>query len=85
MTRYRISRDYPPPKPIARYPFEELQVGESFLIPKRRGVEPRKVAQRVSTAKRSFEKVTKGYRFTCRVVVDGVRVWRIPVGPEVRG
>lgn len=64
-----------PPKPrpgggaSRKYPFPSMEVGDSFFMPKGK---PRVIA----TAACMFAR-PRGWKFTCRVVDGGVRVWRV--------
>lgn len=51
-----------------KYPWHDLAVGESFLLPK---------SYRCSRGSISQYAWRTGYVFTSRAVPDGVRVWRI--------
>ena len=73
----------PPPthrgrKPISKYPFEGMAVGDSFLIPAETPDELRKVQSQVGGAISHFRR--QGYwewRFATRQLNKGLRVWRI--------
>lgn len=55
----------------ASYPFRKMEVGQSIFIPEEK-VSPHHAAKRAYAAGRRT-----GYKFTCRKVDGGVRVWRI--------
>lgn len=55
----------------ASYPWREMQVGDSILIPAER-THPKHASKRAYAASKRT-----GYKFTCRTQEDGVRVWRI--------
>lgn len=57
-------------------PLAEMEVGDSFLVPTIKGIEPQKFRSRVSVAMTRQSKALKG-KFTSRMMKDGVRVWRI--------
>lgn len=63
------------PEPLFRYPFEGLEVNESFFIACEREDMP-VIANRVRSAAIQWGK-RHAVRFTVRMVEDGVRVWRI--------
>lgn len=74
---YEIQKDIPtPPRDqlgrgrTRRYPFAEMDVGDSFLVPDRSAGA---IAQAIRRANTTLE----GKRFGYRTVNDGVRVWRI--------
>ncbi len=53
----------------ARYPWREMEVGDSFLVLERKITNFSAIAN--SACKRT------GFKFTCRTVEGGVRVWRV--------
>jgi hypothetical protein len=64
----RVDRGIPMPAPHARkYPWKELEIGDSFLM----GGKPRQVAHAVSRASRAYKR-----KFSYRKTSEGVRVWR---------
>ena len=67
---YEITKDVPPPKPHKRYnyPYEQMQVGESFWVT---GV---RVADLCNANRRQSKRL--GRVFVCRKEGDGIRVWR---------
>ncbi len=71
MTMYKIEKNVPPPKAVRKrkWPFSELEVGDSTLILQ----EERNAAAKAACwyGKRS------GKRFALRKVDDGVRIWRV--------
>ena len=68
----KIDRNVPVPRSISRakYPFGELEVGESFLIPGKRTVD---ISGTIGLARVKF----RPWKFASRTVEGGVRVWRI--------
>lgn len=73
-----ISGTYRSLGPTLRYPFHEMETGESFEI-KTNPVEARKIVSRVSSACTSYVKrANKAAKFTVRRTSDQtVRVWRV--------
>jgi len=67
---YEITKAIPIPQPIKRhnYPYEQLQVGESFWVT---GV----TMQALCNANRRQSK-RLDRKFVCRKEKDGVRIWR---------
>lgn len=79
---YKVEKGIPLPKvrnytqPRSIYPWEELKVGDSFLV-KPKGDEPRTVIARLSPSATSWGK-RHNKKFTLRTVEKGaVRVWRV--------
>lgn len=71
---YDIENNVPIPRlkqPAAKYPFRDLQVGQSFFVPDVAAREKSMRAQVYTAAKHL------GVKFTTRVENGGVRVWRI--------
>ena len=68
---YEITDAVPIPQPIKRhnYPYEQMQVGESFWV---NGIS----MQSICNANRRQSKRLKR-KFVCRGEGDGVRVWRV--------
>ena len=63
-----------PPK----YPFHEMEVGDSFFIPSDAGRDARLVqASVMGTIRESRHRFTDQRKFCTRKVEGGVRVWRI--------
>ena len=63
------------PQPLFRYPFEGMEVNDSFFVAcdfEDRAV----VANRVRSAAIQWGK-RRGLKFTARMVDDGIRVWRV--------
>lgn len=74
---YEIVKDVPTPSRdnfgrgrTRRYPFADMDVGDSFLVTDRT---TGAIAQAIRRANTTLE----GKRFGYRTVSDGVRVWRI--------
>jgi hypothetical protein len=69
-----IEKNIPlPPERHCKYPFEKLEIGDSFFIC------GGKIGS-ISSSKGQFIKTTaigKDRQFTCRQIEGGVRVWRI--------
>lgn len=69
---HTIEKDVPLPKkargPKERYPFEVMEVGDSFYVKTKRGTSLYTLSSRHSK---------DGKKFTCRRVDDGFRIWRI--------
>ena len=65
-----IEKGVPPPPTHKgkKYPFGDMDVGDSFLVPGAK-------VTTLSVAKRDYER--GGRKFICRTVDDGVRVWRV--------
>ena len=80
---YKIDTHIPIPEDVTRgrravYPFADMNVGYSFLVPF--GDDPeKKVAQRVHSAMAQFHRrdTNSNRRFALRTEALGVRVWRI--------
>jgi hypothetical protein len=66
---FEIEKGVPRQAPNVKYPFADMQVGDSFLV-------PRGTARIVASA--AVWAAARGYgKFSCRTVEGGVRVWRI--------
>jgi len=68
-----IVRDVPVPAPndyLRRYPFEQLQPGESFTVPVER-------AQSARVALQRFKAKYPKRRFTSRIEGERARIWRV--------
>lgn len=66
----------------SRYPWDLMQVGDSFLVPLEEGKTARQLMQRISPAA-SRHAARTGRKYALRIVEDGVRIWRVedPVPP----
>lgn len=56
-----------------KYPFDELEPGQSFLVTEKNAAERNKVRGRLSGSAMRF----RDREFAIRSVADGVRVWRV--------
>ena len=54
----------------AKYPWLEMNVGESFFV-------PNVTVYKMSPSAAGFSRRHPGFKFTCRGVEGGVRVWRV--------
>jgi len=78
---YKIEKSVPIPElalgGVAKYPFTEMKVGDSFFVPIIEGRPLKNVAVAVSSAsfKPSIKKL--GYKYTVRQLKTGVRCWRV--------
>lgn len=60
-----------------KYPFKDMRVGMSFLVPKKEATNDLdKLMKRIGPAAHSAGK-SLGFKFALRRVSDGVRVWRV--------
>lgn len=71
---FKIEKDKPIPRGTsARYPFSQMEVGDSFFAPK--------AVSTVSQSARKFAIKNPGYHFSCRRETyegqDGTRCWRV--------
>jgi hypothetical protein len=73
--RYEIEKDYPIPKIERRhkYPFKDMEIGDSFFAPFEDGVAPERVRVRIINAAKVYDPM----KFITRKVDGGFRVWRI--------
>ena len=81
MTEYKIEDGVPMPQCVgglgrkAKYPYRQLEVGQSFFWPNIR------VQSASTSACNTARRIGNGVKFACRNVtengVKGVRVWRI--------
>lgn len=78
---YEIQKGLPVPKPNrggpgtgrpAKYPFRQMEVGDSFLIPLRPNGDYMGLGTTVSYATKQT-----GFKFTTRREPTGTRVWRV--------
>ena len=71
---FKVDKKVPLPAgyngPNRRYPFHEMEVGDSFLIPGAR------VNHGVRATAYHFGR-RHNMKFTCRMVDEGMRVWRV--------
>ena len=78
---FQIERDIPiPPRAVRKssslYPFEDMQVGDSFLVPLN-GAKVELVRGRIQNQLTRFRKADSAKKFSMRVIEGGIRVWRI--------
>lgn len=78
---YKIQTGVPlPPRRTAqrftKYPFADMLVGDSFLVPKTEAKgDLKKLMSRISAAS-AGAKQALGFKFALRKMPDGVRIWR---------
>lgn len=74
-----------PPRRVAKpkklrqhkYPFRQMEIGMSFLVPKKEANgDMSRLMVRLSAAAHAAKKLN-GFKFALRQMDDGVRVWRI--------
>lgn len=71
---FKIEKNVPVPEkpsPIGKYPFAEMNVGDSFLVP---GAQARRLQSAIQVFRR---RVGKDKKFIARDVEGGARCWRI--------
>ncbi len=76
MSTYEIEKNIPIPGPGGRnprpeYPFAEMEVGDSFFVPKETNRDINQISARAS----AFGSATNK-KFKCSTVDGGIRVWR---------
>lgn len=62
--------------PRRKYPFEKMEVGDSFFVPNVPSRSLRKDYARITAAVSGAHKMFRDQRFATRRVDGGVRVWR---------
>lgn len=79
---YKIQANIPiPPRKASgrrkKYPFQQMEVGTSFLVPKKdtNGDLERLKSRMVSAS--SMASKAFGFKFTLRTLPEGVRIWRV--------
>ena len=64
-----------------KYPLKLLNVGDSFFIPLEEGDDLKRMANRLSQARQTYQKRNEGVRLTQRMWEEkntiGVRIWRV--------
>lgn len=65
---FKIEKNVPQPS-RSKYPFMDMEIGDSFLVPVGKGPTLRSMGSRLGKE--------TGRRFTVRVMGDGARVWRV--------
>ena len=68
----------------SRYPWDLMEVGDSFLVPTEEGKTPRQLMQKISPSV-SRRASRTGTKYTLRIVEGGVRVWRLADENTVSG
>lgn len=59
-----------------KYPFRDMQVGDSFFVSTKNDVERKKAQARLSGCANFYCRIL-GFTFAVRQVEGGVRVWRV--------
>ena len=80
-TKYKIEKGLPviPQKQAGRkgkYPFKELEVGDSFFVPVENKKEDARIVMRRINPSALTWGIRNGKTITCRIDGNGVRVWR---------
>ena len=64
-----------------KYPLSELKVGQSFFLPLEEGDDLKRMANRLSQARQTYQKRNEGVRLTQRMWEEentiGIRIWRV--------
>ena len=64
-----------------KYPLSELKVGQSFFLPLEEGDDLKRMANRLSQARQTYQKKHEGVRLTQRMWEKdeqiGIRIWRV--------
>ena len=64
-----------------KYPLSEMKVGQSFFVPMEEGDDIKRMGNRMSQARQTYQKRNEGVRFTQRIWEEndtiGIRVWRV--------
>ena len=74
---YKIETGIPIPKARSKYPFKDMEVGDSFFIPKLDANLYKMSATVASSARMWAKKNGVEYKFKTQINEDGVRVFRI--------
>lgn len=80
MSEYKIDKGIEmPASREAKYPFGEMEVGDSFFIPDKKRIADVRVYARnwIFKGPQALREVRAGYRFSIRLWEDGVRCWRV--------
>lgn len=75
-----VEKDIPIPEAShrkRRYPLDQMEVGDSFLVPTDPAMTFRKLQAKASSSVAYAHGTLGGRRFVTRQVEGGVRVWRI--------
>lgn len=83
---YAIDKGVPLPPPSYqknRYPFAEMAIGDSFMVPVPAGEHYKKMHAAVSASATSFARRNPAFKFATRIVDDksAIRCWRIALRP----
>lgn len=85
MSEFKIEKNVPVPvsytKNNLKYPFDQMEVGDSFFIPFKEGQsneEKRKITNAVSSSCFTYKRAKKlnDITFATRMTKEGVRCWR---------
>lgn len=77
-----VEKNIPIPKEVTmfavyRYPFREMEAGDSFLVDSTKGFEGTISRHKAVDTARKFASRNPGYRFDYRMTDDGIRIWRV--------
>lgn len=70
-----VESDIPTPTGRSGYPFGEMAVGDSFMVPADEGEAAKKAATAIGASARNYAKKQPS-KYTVRLVDNGVRCWR---------
>lgn len=77
---YKVEKNIPTPIGSSSYPFSEMELGDSFLVPfdETDPIEINKIRSRIWTGVRTFRaNANRGFNVKIRKVENGLRVWRV--------
>ena len=87
MDDIKIDKDIPVPSGSDRrcgerkYPLKMMEVGNSFFVPLEKGDDLKRMANRLSQARQTYQKRNEGVRLTQRMWEEdgtvGIRIWRV--------
>lgn len=73
MSAYEIDNDVPVPTTRSKYPFDEMEVGDSFFVSGGSKLTLRKMRSASNWATKKFPDT----KYSVRAVENGVRIWRV--------
>lgn len=77
MSEFKIEKNVEFPRnPASKYPFLDMEIGDSFFVSVDRECEKSYTGQRITNSGR----MVTGYKFSYRKVEGGVRIWRVKNG-----
>jgi hypothetical protein len=75
---YKIEKNHEfPTKRRNKFPFDQMEIGDSFLVPNSEFTDSSNVRQNIYNAATAYKAKQPDFKCSVKLVDDGMRVWRV--------